>query len=153
MTGAATLSPKQLRSDAFVDAAAIDEQELRDGLTTLLVDLLPQTDCRGVFGRGRLNGGEQRDEPRYDQPCHLPCQKGSLPFVHCTQITLCQPLVGTKLGRPRAYRVTALQNCACTAAREQARENADLLDSEVELGYPISIARPLFCCYLEGWEA
>ena len=53
MTGAVSL--KQLRSDAFVDAATIDEQEPRDGFTTLLVDLLPQTGCRGALGRDRLN--------------------------------------------------------------------------------------------------
>jgi hypothetical protein len=30
-----------------------------------------------------LNGGEERDEPRYDPPCQLPCQMVS-PFVHAS---------------------------------------------------------------------
>ena len=70
-------SLKQLCSDAFVDAATIDEQEPYDRLTARLVDLLPQTGCRGSLGRYRLNASEERDEPCYDQPGQLPCRRVS----------------------------------------------------------------------------
>src|SRR5208282_5137454 len=74
-----TRSRKQLRSNALVGSAILDEQEPYDRLAGFRIDLLPQAGHRWLRrrrsgGSQGLNSGAKRHESRYNQPCQFPCQ-------------------------------------------------------------------------------